>query len=78
MIITDGIGNQNLARIRQLAQTLKDDKVEILVVAVGDDVRLNEFKVISSGEKTVFNPKRFTDLRTLPREVAVRSCKGAS
>ena len=80
MIITDGIGdvwNQNLAKLREHAKSLKDDQVELLVVAVGDDVRVDEFKAITSGEKTVYNPKTFDDLRTLYREVALRSCKGA-
>lgn len=79
VIVTDGIGDewsQNFGELQELAKSLKDGQVEILIVAIGDDVRMDEFKAISSGEKTVFNPKQFSDLRTLYREVAIRSCKG--
>ena len=79
MIVTDGIGDewrQNTVALRNLAKTLKAKQVELLVVAIGNNVKLDEFKEIASGEKTVYNPKRFNDLQTLYKEVAFRSCKG--
>ena len=65
-----------MARLRELAKNLKDDQVEILVVAIGDDVRVDEFKALSSGENTVFNPRGFNQLEHLYKKVALRSCKG--
>jgi predicted glycosyltransferase len=79
VIVTDGIGHQwtqNLARLQEISNSLKANQVELLVVAIGGAVRVDEFKGISSGEKTVYNPKRFSDLRTLYKQVAVRLCKG--
>ncbi|XP_028390676.1 collagen alpha-2(I) chain-like [Dendronephthya gigantea] len=81
VIVTDGIGNewsQNFGDLQELAKSLKDGQVEILVVAIGNDVRMDEFKAISSGENTLFNPKQFSDLRTLYKNVALRSCKACS
>ena len=64
--------------MHELGRSLKGDEVEIFVVAVGDDVKINQFKQMASGNGAVYNPMGFNDLRTLPREVALRSCKGKS
>ena len=74
-LITDGESNVG-GSPKKAADQLKKDGVEIYVIGVGKKVRDESLKRLASKAENVFQVKKFRDLKTLKRKIAILPTKG--